>query len=135
MLTLGIGGAAIAQTSPVPDTNTNVSTVPEPTPSATTPPAAESGTPAGFGHDFGQYFTSPLHWNGSDWAWFGGALVAIGASHHYDSQVYTHFTKGLTPAQIANINSNDLQDAIPAAIVFVATWGYAAWVGDSSGHR
>ena len=134
-LALAAGDAAIAQSSAAPDTNTSILTVPEPTATASAPSAAESSTVAGLGHDFGLYFTSPLHWNGGDWAWFGGALVAIGASHHYDSQVYTHFTKGLTPAQIANINSNDLQDAIPAAIVFFGTWGYAAWVGDPTGHR
>jgi len=32
-----------------------------------------------------------------DWAWFGGALVAIGAAHHYDTQVRTHFIKTLVP--------------------------------------
>ena len=125
----------MAQTSPVPDTDLSVPTVAEPPPPGATPPAVDTATPGGFGHDFTAYFTAPLHWNANEWAWFGGALVAIGASHHYDSQVRTHFTKGLTPAEISNLNSNDLQDALPAAIVFLGTWGFATLIDDPDGHR
>ena len=135
MATLGSSGAAMAQTSPAAGTDLSAPTVPEPSPSSTAPAAVDTPTPAGFGHDFAAYFTAPLHWNGTDWAWFGGALVAIGASHHYDTQVRTHFTKGLTPTEISNISSNDLQDALPAAAIFFGTWGYAALVGDPNGHR
>ena len=135
ILALAAGDAATAQMSAATDTDPTIPTVPEPSATASEPAAAESSSLDRFGHDFAQYFTSPLRWNGGDWAWFGGALVAIGASHHYDSQVRTHFTKGLTPTEIANINSNDLQDAIPGALVFFGTWAYAAWVGDPSGHR
>jgi membrane-associated phospholipid phosphatase len=87
------------------------------------------------GHDFKLYFTAPLHWDAGEWAWFGGALVAIGASHHYDTDVRNHFTKNLTPTEISNISSNDLQDALPAVVVFLGTWGYAAWADDPNGHR
>jgi len=61
----------------------------------------------------------------------GGALVAIGAAHHYDTQVRTHFIKTLGPSKTTS--SKDLEDAIPAAAVFVATWGYANLIGDSNG--
>jgi membrane-associated phospholipid phosphatase len=131
---LGSGGAAIAQTSPAAGADLSAPTVPEPSAPSVTP-ALDTPTPSGFAHDFAAYFTAPLQWNGTDWAWFGGALVAIGASHHYDTQVRTHFTKGLTPAEISNINTNDLQDALPAAAIFFGTWGYAALVGDPNGHR
>ena len=99
------------------------------------PPGTETPPPGGLAHDAALYFTAPLHWNGNEWAWFAGALAAIAGSHHYDTQVYTHFTKGLTPTEIANIKSNDLQDALPSVAVFLGTWGFAAWTSDPSGHR
>jgi len=133
-LTLGAAGSALAQTTPAPGGDSTITTVPEPPPPSVTP-AVDASTPGGVGHDFKLYFTAPLHWDASEWAWFGGALVAIGASHHYDTDVRNHFTKNLTPTEISNISSNDLQDALPAVVVFLGTWGYAAWAGDANGHR
>src|SRR5215831_3154417 len=132
--TLFAGSAALAQTSPASGTDLTTPTVPEP-PSAAATQGTEVSPPSGFAHDMGLYFTAPLRWNGTDWAWFAGALAAIAGSHHYDTQVYTHFTKGLTPTEIANIKSDDLQDALPSVAVFLGTWGYAAFVRDPSGHR
>ena len=86
-------------------------------------------------HDAALYFTAPLRWRGEEWAWFGGALAAIAASHHYDTQVRTHFTKNLTPSEITNASTDDLQDALPSVAVFLGTWGYAALIGDPNGHR
>ncbi len=131
-LALGSAGAALAETNV--DSNTTTPTVPEPIPPPAGP-AAETPPSGGFGHDFGLYFTAPFHWNASEWAWFGGALAAIGASHHYDSEVRTHFTKGLTPSEITDLNTKDLQDALPAAVVFFGTWGYAALIDDANGRR
>ena len=132
--TLFAASAALAQTSPTAETELTTPTVPQPS-----PPSGATGTepapPSGLAHDMGLYFTAPLRWNGTDWAWFGGALAAIAGSHHYDTQVYTHFTKGLTPTEIANIKSDDLQDALPSVAVFLGTWGYAALIDDPSGHR
>ena len=133
-LTLGAAGSALAQTTPAPGGDSTITTVPEPPPPSVTP-AVDASTPGGVGHDFKLYFTAPLHWDAGEWAWFGGALVAIGASHHYDTDVRNHFTKNLTPTEISNISSNDLQDALPAVVVFLGTWGYAAWAGDANGHR
>ena len=135
LLTSVAAGVAWAQTTPSSGTDPSISTVPEPPPPSVTPPPPETSTREGFGHDFALYFTSPLHWNATDWAWFGGALAAIGASHHYDTDVRTHFTRNLTPTEISNINSNDLQDALPAAVVFFGTWAYAAWVDDPNGRK
>jgi membrane-associated phospholipid phosphatase len=128
------GSAALAQTSPAPQTELTTPTVPEQSPGVSTS-SAETSQPSGFAHDAGLYFTAPLRWNASEWAWFAGALAAIAGSHHYDTQVYTHFTKGLTPSQIANIKSDDLQDALPSVAVFLGTWGFAALTNDSNGHR
>jgi membrane-associated phospholipid phosphatase len=134
LLTLGAAGSAPAQTTPAPGSDSTTTTVPEPPPPSVAP-AVEASTPGGIGHDVKLYFTAPLHWNASEWAWFGGALAAIGASHHYDTDVRNHFTKNLTPTEISNISSNDLGDALPAVVVFLGTWGYAAWVDDPNGHR
>jgi membrane-associated phospholipid phosphatase len=134
-MTLGAAGSASAQTAATPGSDSTVTTVPETPPPPVAPPPVEPSTPQGVGHDFALYFTAPLHWNAGDWAWFGGALVAIGASHHYDTDVRNHFTKNLTPTEISNISSNDLQDALPAVIVFLGTWAYAGWTDDPNGHR
>ena len=116
--TLTVCGAAWCQTSEQPS---------PPPPAASAPQASRSGLAS----DIKRYFTAPLHWNRSDWAWFGGALVAVGATHHYDTQVRTHFLKTLTSAPTTS--SKDVQDAIPAAAVFVATWGYANLIDDRNG--
>ena len=116
--TLTVCGAAWCQTSEQPS---------PPPPAASAPQASRSGLAS----DIQRYFTAPLHWNRSDWAWFGGALVAVGATHHYDTQVRTHFLKTLTSAPTTS--SKDVQDAIPAAAVFVATWGYANLIDDRNG--
>ena len=132
--TLFGASAALAQTSPAPDTDVTSPTVAEPSPPVTAP-GTEVPPPSGLAHDAALYFTAPLRWNAGEWAWFAGALAAIAGSHHYDTEVYTHFTKGLTPSQIANINSNDLQDALPSVAVFLGTWGFAALTNDPNGHR
>lgn len=124
----------LAQTSPASESDPTSSTVPEPSATGSTP-TTEAQPPSGLAHDAGLYFTAPLHWNATEWAWFAGALAAIAGSHHYDTQVYNHFTKGLTPDQIANIKSDDLQDALPSVAVFLGTWGFAALTSDPNGHR
>src|ERR1700745_3112061 len=65
------GGAALAQAqaSLAAESDLTPTTVPEPSPPVATP-GAEAPPPRGFAHDAGLYFTAPLHWNGSDWAWF-----------------------------------------------------------------
>jgi membrane-associated phospholipid phosphatase len=113
-------GAACCQT---PDSQTDERTA--------APGSAAAEQPSQLASDIKRYFTAPLHWDRGDWAWFGGALVAIGAAHHYDTQVRTHFIKTLGSSKTTS--SKDLQDAIPAAAVFVATWGYANLIGDSNG--
>ena len=132
-LIVGSGGVALAQTGPTPDTGSSSPTVSESPPP--TPAEAEPPTSSGLVHDAGLYFTAPLRWNAGEWAWFGGALLAIGASHHYDTQVRTHFTKGLTPTEISSIDTKDFQDLLPAVGVLVGTWGYAVLIDDPNGHH
>jgi membrane-associated phospholipid phosphatase len=83
--------------------------------------------------DIKLYFTAPLRWDAADWAWFGGTLVAIGAAHHYDSQVRSHFVKNLAQGQ--TINSDDVHDAIPTVAVLGATWAYAGLIDDNDGRH
>jgi membrane-associated phospholipid phosphatase len=132
---LGAAGTAWAQTSAgQPPTLTASVTVPEspaPAPGATGEQATQSG--GGLSSDVKEYFTAPLHWNAGEWAWFGGAIAAIAASHHFDSQVRTHFVSNVPPGQ--TIPSDDVQDILPTAAVMLATWGYASWTGSSSGHE
>jgi membrane-associated phospholipid phosphatase len=87
----------------------------------------------GLASDIKLYFTAPLRWDRRDWAWFGGALVAIGAAHHYDSQVLTHFAK--TQGTSRTTSSKDLEDALPTLAVVAATWGYATLISDNAGRR
>jgi membrane-associated phospholipid phosphatase len=94
------------------------------------PPTYDQPSDRGLVSDIKLYFTAPLRWNATDWALFGGVAVAIGASHHWDSQVRTHFVR---PGQ--SNNSYSLQDALPAGGVFVATWASANLLGDNAGRR
>jgi membrane-associated phospholipid phosphatase len=130
--TPGACGIAWAQMttdpSPAPAADAAMS---EPTPPPATPPTGQAApSNAGLVSDIKLYFTAPLRWDAGDWAWFGGALLAIGAAHHYDTQVRSHFVE---PGQ--TINSDDVQDAIPTAAVLVATWGYANLIDSSDGRR
>jgi membrane-associated phospholipid phosphatase len=102
-----------------------------PVPAATQAPDPPGGA-GGVLSDIGAYFTAPLRWDGRDWTWFGGAVLAIGLAHRYDSQVRDHFV-GSGPAP--SMNSEDTKDAIPTAAVLVGTWGYATLLGDSDGYR
>jgi membrane-associated phospholipid phosphatase len=94
-------------------------------------PAAASSKPSTRA-DIGGYFTAPFRWDGRDWAWFGGAVLAIGLAHRYDRQVRTHFF-GAGPA--SNINSEDTKDAVPTAAVFGGTWAFALLTRDHDGYR
>ena len=102
------------------------------------PPAAaeESATQqpdSGVLTDIKLYFTAPLRWDARNWAWFGGALLAIGAAHHYDTQVRTHFVKNLAPGQ--TINSHEVQDIVPTVAVVGLTWSYAMLSDNTNGRR
>ena len=80
------------------------------------------------------YVTAPARWSRKDWLYFGGALVAIGVAHQFDGRVRTHFA-GTSPSVLSSANTHDLQDALPAAALFIGTWGYANLIDDDSGRR
>jgi membrane-associated phospholipid phosphatase len=79
------------------------------------------------------YATSPLRWGEADWLWFGGSLAAIGVAHQFDGDVRKHFTANERGPP--STNTHDLQDALPAAAMFVGTWGYANLISDQWGRR
>src|SRR3984885_646373 len=108
----------------------------DPPPPASGPQPAETAAPQpdpGVLSDIKLYFTAPLRWDGAEWAWFGGALLAIGASHSLDNRVREHFVKNLSPGEACN--SEDVHDAIPTAGVFLATLAYASVLDDNGGGR
>ncbi len=80
------------------------------------------------------YVTAPLHWSGTDWWFVGGTAAAIGIAHGLDGSVRKHFV-GNSSAALVNPNTHELQDALPAAALFVGTWGYAHLIDDSNGKR
>ena len=80
------------------------------------------------------YFTAPLRWDSQDWLFFGGSLVAIGASHEFDSRVRTHFA---TPndALLNGRDRNSVRDALPAVALIFGTGLYASIIDDSEGYK
>jgi PAP2 superfamily len=104
---------------------------------ASTVPAPNSGPPpqqhSPLLLDIEAYYTSPLHWDMKDWAYFGGAIGLLAAAHHYDGQVRTHFIA--EGAQAKGGSTKDLQDAIPSVAAVVGTWAYANLIDSSDGHR
>lgn len=95
------------------------------------PAAAAPGTPS-FKADVQDYFTAPLHWDGTEWAWFAGSLAIIAASHHYDTQVRTHF---VGPGPTTSNNTKDLQDIAPTVAVVAGTWFFAGLIYSDAGHQ
>jgi len=79
--------------------------------------------------DVESYYTAPLRWDGEQWAFFGGTLGAVALAHHFDSNVRTHFAPG--PA--TGGSTSDLEDAVPAAALFVGTYIYSSQWQDQSG--
>ena len=105
--------------------------------STSTVPMPDPGQPPKQPHplllDIEAYYTSPLHWDARDWAYFGGALGLVAAARHYDTQVRTHFVK--EGAQAIGGSTKDLQDALPAVGAVAGTWLYANLIDSPDGHR
>jgi membrane-associated phospholipid phosphatase len=128
LLWWGCIGAASADPAPAP--------APAPTAAQGVQAAdAEPSALKAFGSDVGAYYTAPLHWRVKEWSWFAGTLAVIAASHHWDTNVRDHFTRDLPNSGIGTSNSHDLQDALPAAAAFVATWMGAEMLDDDGGRH
>jgi membrane-associated phospholipid phosphatase len=125
---LTLGASAWAE---APESAATEGPAPAAEPAQVPSPASPSRNPS-YLSDVGGYFTAPLRWDGRDWAWFGGTVLAIGLAHRYDSQVRTHF---VGPGPVPTVNSQDTKDAIPAAAVFGGTWALALLTRDHDGYR
>jgi len=95
---------------------------------------ADTAPPNRLVGDIKNYVTAPLHWDGTDWAYFGGTLAAIAAAHHYDTDVRTHFTKD-SGSVLGVQKSKTFQDALPGAAALAGTWLYANLTDDSDGRK
>jgi hypothetical protein len=80
------------------------------------------------------YFTAPLRWDGEDWLYFGGTLVAIGAAHEYDDNVRNHFATG-SKATLDGKDPNSTRDALPTLAIVAGTWAFATLVNDRAGYE
>jgi membrane-associated phospholipid phosphatase len=99
---------------------------------ATEPCAAEEFSTHTVLQDAKLYLTAPLRWDGKDWLYLGGALVAIGVAHESDGSVRRHFAVG-SNAVLNGKDPHSLRDALPAAAIVAGTWVYASVIGESSG--
>jgi membrane-associated phospholipid phosphatase len=81
------------------------------------------------------YFTAPLRWDETDWIYFGGALVAIGAAHQFDENVRDHFATGSKAILNGGQDKNSLRDAAPTVAIIAGTGLYAAFIDDHEGYR
>lgn len=82
----------------------------------------------------GAYVSAPARWDGRDWLLFGGALASVGIAHHFDTSVRDHFA-GNARVSVSNGSPDTLQDALPAAALFLGTWGYANLTDDDDGRH
>ncbi len=79
------------------------------------------------------YFTAPLRWDGRDWIEFGSTLVAIGIVHEFDDDVRDHFAGADAP--LDGEDPNNLDDALPAAVMLAGTWLLAGIVDEPGAWR
>jgi membrane-associated phospholipid phosphatase len=79
------------------------------------------------------YFTAPLRWDGRDWLEFGGTLAVIGVIHEFDDDVRDHFADPDAP--LDGEDPNNLDDALPAAVMLAGTWLLAGIVDEPDGWR
>jgi len=80
--------------------------------------------------DAKSYFTAPLRWDGGDWAFFGGSIVAVAAAHDFDGRVRRHFAPP-GAAGVMSSDTNSIRDALPAASLVVGTWLISKVTDDS----
>lgn len=84
--------------------------------------------------DLKQYVTAPVRWDEGDWLFFGGALVAIGGSHAFDSRVRAHFVTD-PKAILTGKDTNSVRDALPTVALIASTATGALFFRDSDGYR
>jgi membrane-associated phospholipid phosphatase len=81
------------------------------------------------------YFTAPVRWDVEDWAYFGGALIAIAGAHQFDERVRNHFVSGPGDGLNGGQDKNSLRDALPTVAIIAGTGFFSAFWRDSAGYR
>jgi len=98
-----------------------------------TGPDAATTEHRGIGSDLKAYISAPGHWNGKDWLKLGGTLGAIAIAYQRDGEVREHFAP--ISDSTATTDTQDLHDALPAALALGGTWLYARIIDDNDGRR
>jgi membrane-associated phospholipid phosphatase len=93
---------------------------------------ADDFTPGDLLADAKDYFTAPIHWDGSDWLFFGGSIAAVVVAHQYDARVRAYYAPP-GRAGLTNSDPNSLRDAIPAASLVAGVWLVSEFTDDSFG--
>jgi membrane-associated phospholipid phosphatase len=75
------------------------------------------GRPKDYVVDFEEFMKSPAGWERSEWLAFGGVLAATSVAYRRDYDVRDHFVVDPFP-----VDHHDIEDLVPAAAVFGATW-------------
>lgn len=99
---------------------------------ASTACSASNDTAGAVLQDARLYVTAPVRWDGRDWLYAGGAVLAIAAAHHYDDEVRRHFADGAPPGQV---NAGNTRDLLPAVAVVAGTWALALLWDDHAGYQ
>jgi membrane-associated phospholipid phosphatase len=66
--------------------------------------------------DLKAFAAAPLRWRGREWLRFSGILAGISVAYQYDDDVRAHHANDGEP------DYHEVEDALPPAIVFGATW-------------
>jgi membrane-associated phospholipid phosphatase len=80
--------------------------------------------------DAKNYVTAPIHWDESDWLFFGGSIAAIAVAHNFDSRVRDHFAPS-GAAGLTGADTDEVRDILPAASLLAGTWLISEITDDS----
>ncbi len=69
--------------------------------------------------DLKDYVVAPLHWDGHEWRWAGGAALSVAAAYSLDNSVRDHFAAGGVPA---GEDPHSARDAAPLALLTVGSF-------------
>jgi membrane-associated phospholipid phosphatase len=85
------------------------------------------GEPSRYVRDFKGFMTAPAHWDKREWTALGTVLAATSLAYQYDYKVREHYVPQPRPRDY-----HDVEDAIPIALVFGATWFAAKRTGSDA---
>jgi membrane-associated phospholipid phosphatase len=68
--------------------------------------------------DFKGFMTAPADWTRREWTQLGAVLATTAVVYQYDYDIRDHFVKQPNPPK----DYHDVEDVIPTALIFGATW-------------